>query len=106
MFLRETLAAAAHVKSGNRSIAALSEIGANQRHCNIHDDLKAFFDSLIPYRRLGDFQFLAKLQRPRPLELSVEPYTLYGHFRAWLRKRGIDPDTIDVEDGEVTQRSY
>lgn len=95
-FLRETLAAAARVKAGTHSITALGEMGADRRHCDIHDDLRAFFDSLEPYRRTGDFQFLATLRRPRPLELQVEPYAFYGHFRAWLRKRGIDPDAVDV----------
>ncbi len=103
MFLRETLAAAAGVKVSNHSIAALGEIGADRRYCDIHDDLCSFFDSLKPYRRFGDFQFLAKLPRPRPLELQVEPYAFYGHFRAWLRKRGIDPGMIDVGDGGVAQ---
>lgn len=98
IFHRETLAVAAGVKVSNHSIAALGELGADRRHCDIHDDLRAFFDSLEPYRRSGDFQFQAKLPRPRPLELQVEPYAFYGRFRAWLRKRGIDPDTVDVRE--------
>jgi hypothetical protein len=98
MFLRETLAVAAGVKASNYSIAALGELGADRRHCDIHDDLRAFFDFLEPYRRTGDFQFKAKLSRPRPLDLQVEPYAFYGRFRAWLRKRGIDPDTVDVRE--------
>ena len=101
MFLRETLAAAARVKAGNHSITALGEMGADRRHCDIHDDLRAFFNSLEPYRRLGDFQFQAMLPRPRPLELQVEPYAFYGRFRAWLGKRGIDADAVDV--GEVRE---
>jgi hypothetical protein len=99
MFLRETLAAAAHAKAANHSITKLGEMGADRRHCDIHDDLRAFFDSLKPYRRFGDFQFNAKLPRPRPLELQIEPYAFYGHFRGWLRKRGIDPDTVAI--GEI-----
>ena len=71
MFLRETLAAAARVKAGNHSITALGEMGADRRHCDIHDDLRTFFDSLKPYRRFGDFQFKAKLPRPRPLQLTT-----------------------------------
>jgi hypothetical protein len=88
MFLRETLAAAAGVKRGNLSIAKLGEIAAHKRYCDIDDSLRSFFDSLTPYKLFGDFQFRAKLPRPRPLQLHVEPYTFYGHFRGWLRKRG------------------
>ena len=98
MFLRETLAAAARVKAGNHSITALGEMGAERRHCDIHDDLGTYFDSLKPYRRFGDFQFEAKLPRPRPLQLQVEPYAFYGRFRAWLRRRGIDPDAVNVAE--------
>jgi hypothetical protein len=103
MFLRETLAAAAGIKRGNLSIAKLGEIAAERRHCDIHDDLWSFFDSLKPYRLFGDFQGLAMLPRPRPLQLHIEPDIFHGHFRAWLRKRGIDPNTIDVGGSEAVQ---
>jgi transcriptional regulator with XRE-family HTH domain len=33
----------------------------------------------------------------------IEPYTFYGHFRAWLRKWCIDPETIDIGDSEAVQ---
>jgi hypothetical protein len=78
---------------------ALGKLSADRRHCDIHDDLWSFFDSLKPCRRFGDFQGLTTLPRPRPLEPHIEPHIFYGHFRAWLRKRGIDPETIEVRTG-------
>jgi len=102
-FFKETLATAAGVKVGRRSIAELGELSSDRRHCDIHDDLWSFFNSLKPKRRSGDFQMVAMLPRPRPLQLHVEPYAFYGHFRAWLRKRGVDPDTIDIGDHKEDQ---
>lgn len=56
---------------------------------------KGYFAELRQYQQWGDFQFKDTLQRPRPLELYIDPYTLYGYFRLWLRKHGLDPDTIE-----------
>lgn len=103
VLLREALAAAAAVKMGRQSVAKLGELSAERRHCDIHEDLWSFFNSLKPYRRFDDFQGMATLPRPRPLRLHIEPHIFHGHFRAWLRKRGIDSDTIQVGDSEAAQ---
>jgi hypothetical protein len=97
-FLREALAAMAGVEAGVRSIRELGDLAAENRYCDNSDALCSFFDSIKPYRRFGDFQGLATLSRPRPLQLHVEPHILHGHFRAWLRKHGVDPDTIALGD--------
>lgn len=91
-FLRETMAAAADVTAGRVSIEKLGELTSGARYCEIRENVDSFFDSLKPYRQFGDFQTLASLPRPRPLHLHVEPHIFYGHFRAWLRKQGFDPD--------------
>lgn len=91
LFLREVLEAGAGGVAGRRSAAELGDLAAEMHHCDVRDNLRVFFDSLIPYRRFGDFQTLASLPRPRPLQLHVEPHIFYGHFRAWLRIQGFDP---------------
>jgi len=94
-FLGQALAAAAGLERGELSFRQLEELIGKRRY---GDDLFAFFDSLEPYRRFGDFQGLETLPRPRPLHILIEPHILYGHFRAWLRKQGIDPDKCAAEN--------
>lgn len=88
------LAVSAGVEVGDLSICELGKLCGEMRYCDTEDNLAAFFKSLKRYRRFGDFQRLAPLPRPRPLQLHIDPYILYGHFRAWLRKQKIDPDQI------------
>lgn len=92
-FLAEVLAVLAGLE-GELSIHELGELCGETRYCDAEDNLAAFFKSLKRYRRAGDFQGLATLPRPRPLQLHIDPYILYGHFRAWLRKHRIDPNEI------------
>jgi hypothetical protein len=92
-FLAEALAAAAGVEVGECPIRELGEFAADERYGDAHDRLFMYFESLKPYREFGDFQNLAALPRPAPLQILIEPHILYGHFRSWLRKEGIDPDT-------------
>jgi hypothetical protein len=73
----------------------LGELCGGTRYCDAEDNLSAFFKPLKRYRQLGDFQGLATLPRPRPLQPHIDPYILYGHFRAWLHKQRIDPDKIE-----------
>ena len=98
VFLRRVLAAGAGVEPGRQSISKLGKIAAWMRYSDYRNNLHTFFDSLKPYRRFGNFQGLAMLPRPKPLRLHVEAHILYGHFRAWLRRMGIDPDTVAFED--------
>lgn len=93
-FLAEACAAVAGVEPGKFSMEELGELWAERRYGDAEDDLFTFFESLKPYRKFGDFQMLAELPRPRPLQLHIDPGILYGHFRAWLRKQGINPDQI------------
>ncbi len=57
---------------------------------------QGFFEPLRIYYRWGDFAGQVELQGPRVLGLFVNWQVLYGFFRAWLRKQGIDPDTITL----------
>jgi len=93
-FLGDVLAAAAGVEPGSLPLRDLGEFAADDRQCDAHDRLFGYFDSLKPYREVGDFRMLAALPWTRTLQLHIDPSILYGHFRAWLRKQGIDPDTI------------
>ena len=76
----------------------LSVIVSYDRYSDAADALKTYFEFLRPYEQWGDFRMRGILPRPQPLELFVEPHALYGHFRAWLRRHGVDPDTITVPD--------
>jgi hypothetical protein len=71
------------------------------RYCDIQRNIESFVKSLIPYRRFGDFQTLASLPRPRPLQLHIEPHIFYGHFRAWLRKQGFNPNRGPLHQYEM-----
>lgn len=92
-FLAEALAAAAGVEIAQHSIRELGAVASDERYGDAHDRLFTYFESLKPYRKFGDFQNLATPPRPSPLQILIEPHILYGHFRAWLRKQGLDPDT-------------
>ena len=74
----------------------MCKIADERRYRDINDALSSFFASLKPYRRFGDFQGLETVPRPRPLHMHIEPHILYGHFRAWLRKQEIDPDSFSA----------
>jgi len=97
------------VEVDQQTIQELGELAAEVSHWDAHVRLRSYFDSLEQYQHFHDFQFLAKLPRPMPLELQVEPYTFYAHFRAWLRKMGIDPEAVSLGDDiwslEDTQQS-
>lgn len=85
-FLGDVLAAAAGVEPGIVSFRELGEFAADERYSDAHDRLFGYFESLKPCRRFGDFQGLATIPLPRPLQLHINPSILHGHFRAWLRK--------------------
>jgi hypothetical protein len=58
------------------------------------DALRRYFWTLPPHVRVDDFMSVPPLPVPEELHLIVDGWMLRGHFGAWLRKRGIDPDTI------------
>jgi hypothetical protein len=76
----------------------LSVIVSYDRYSDAADSLRVYFEVLEQFKEWGDFQMQGTLPRPAPLEIFVEPHALYGRFRAWLRKQGIDPDTVTVSD--------
>ncbi len=93
-FFSEALAAAANVAPGEYSFSEMTEIVGDMPYGDVRDALFAYFGTLEPFRQRGDFNGLAELPRPRPFQILIEPHIFYGHFRAWLRKQGIDPDTV------------
>jgi hypothetical protein len=76
----------------------LTIVQAHERCSLVADALAQYFASLDPYRRSGDFQMNGTLPPPASLKTFVEPHVFYGHFRAWLRKQGINPDSVEVPD--------
>ena len=61
-----------------------------------HDALwDGYFADLREYAAWGDFNGEEQLPRPKPLPLLVDAHVLFGFFRAWVRKRGIDPNSMD-----------
>ena len=76
-FLPRCLPYQAGVEVGDLSIRGLGELCGETRYCDAEDNLATFFKSLKRYCRLGDFQGLATLPRPRPLQLP--PRRLLGY---------------------------
>jgi hypothetical protein len=97
-FFGEVLAAAAGVEIGDRSVEELGRIASLKRHPDRREAIHLYLNALKPYQQFADFQGCKSLPRPRPLELHIERSILYGYFRSWLRKQGIDPDTVDAGD--------
>lgn len=75
---------------------ALSVIAGHERFTDAAEALRKYFKILQPLRRPGDFRMQRMLPRPAPLELFVDAYALYGHFRCWLRLHKLDPDAVVV----------
>jgi hypothetical protein len=76
----------------------LSVIVNYERYSDAADALRIYFEFLAQFEARGDFQMQETLPRPAPLEMFVEPHALYSRFRAWLRKQGIDPDSVTVSN--------
>lgn len=76
----------------------LSVIVSCERYSDAADALKTYFEFLEQFEQRSDFEMQGTLPRPAPLEIFVEPHALYGSFRAWLRRHGVDPDTVTVPD--------
>lgn len=70
---------------------------SNEIYSVAYDALhEGYFKQLKPYIMSGETNIMAGLPRPRPLQLFVDTCALYVYFRAWLRRDGIDPDTVKL----------
>jgi hypothetical protein len=67
---------------------ALAAIGQEERFDRAHEALRVWLYALAPFSRWGDFQELEEIALPEPYHILVEPLTLYGYYRAWLRRYG------------------
>ena len=67
---------------------ALAAIGQEEKYDKAREALRAWLYALAPFSRWGDFQELKEITLPEPYHILVEPLTLYGYYRAWLRRYG------------------
>ena len=67
---------------------AIAAIGQEERYDKAHEALRSWLYALAPFSRSGDFQGLEEIALPSPYRILVEPMTLYGYYRAWLRRYG------------------
>ena len=67
---------------------AITAIGQEHRYDKAQEALRAWLYALAPLSRSGDFQGLEEIALPEPYRILVEPLTLYGYYRAWLRRYG------------------
>ena len=67
---------------------ALAAIGQEERYDKAQEALRGWLYTLAPFSRWGDFQGLEEIALPEPYHILVEPMTLYGYYRAWLRRYG------------------
>ncbi len=67
---------------------AIAAIGQEERYDKAKEALRAWLYALAPFSRWGDFQGLEEIALPEPYRILVEPLTLYGYYRAWLRRYG------------------
>ena len=65
---------------------AIAAIGQEERYDKAKEALRAWLYALAPFSRWGDFQGLEEIALPEPYHILVEPMTLYGYYRAWLRR--------------------
>ena len=67
---------------------AIAAIGKEERYDKALETLRAWLYTLAPFSRRGDFDSLEKIVLPEPYNIFMEPMTLYGYYRAWLRRYG------------------
>jgi hypothetical protein len=67
---------------------ALAAIGQEEKYDKVQEALRDWLYTLAPFSRWGDFQGLEEIALPEPYRILVEPLTLYGYYRAWLRRYG------------------
>lgn len=76
---------------------ALAAVASSRNFTEAANALRRYFGYFEKFQRPGDFE-IQRLPRPVPLDLFVDPYALYGHFRFWLRVLELDPDKVVVLD--------
>jgi hypothetical protein len=52
--------------------------------------LHAFLETLNPYAHDTDFQWRGDLSLPTPYRTLIASSILYGYYRAWLRRHGVE----------------
>ena len=67
---------------------AIAAIGQEERFDKAQAALREYLYALAPFSRRGDFQGDGEIALPEPYRILVEPLTLYGYYRAWLRRYG------------------
>jgi hypothetical protein len=65
---------------------ALVAIGQEERFDKAQTALREYLYALAPWSRPGDFQGDGMIALPSPYRILMEPSTLYGYYRAWLRR--------------------
>jgi hypothetical protein len=79
---------------------AIAAIGEADRYDKAKEALRAWLYTLAPFSRWGDFQGLEEITLPEPYHILVEPMTLYGYYRAWLRRE----QALSSEEEEFIRR--
>ena len=67
---------------------SIAAIGEQETYAEARQALRDWLYALAPFSRWGDFQGLEEIALPEPYRILVEPLTLYGYYRAWLRRYG------------------
>ena len=65
---------------------AMAAIGQEERFDKAQAALREYLYALAPWSRSGDFQGLGQIALPSPYRILIEPFTLFGYYRAWLRR--------------------
>jgi hypothetical protein len=67
---------------------AVAAIGTRETYVQVQAALREWLYALAPFSRWGDFQGDGEIALPEPYHILVEPFILYGYYRAWLRRYG------------------
>jgi len=77
---------------------ALAAIAGHDEYSGAYEALHDYFSALAPHAAPDDpedYWAMARLPAaPQPLPSLTNPYALYRSFCCWLRKQGIDPETV------------
>src|SRR5215467_13543792 len=72
---------------------AVAAVAGHREPYEAYEALRGYFATLNPYCTPQDWD-QGELGVPEPLLRFTEGYTLHLFFRAWLRKKGIDPGAV------------